>query len=161
VSAPGAALEQFADYFDIMLADLSPAKRKAVARKVGQRLRRSNLARIAANVEPDGSAMEQRKTQRDRRGRIRRKAGGKMFRKLRYARNFKIKPRDDGVEIALASRGLERISRVHHFGLDGYVGKTRSGETIRARYDSRQLLGFSADDIDGIAEEALAWLDRD
>ena len=144
-----------------MLADLSPAKRKAVARKIGQRLRRSNLSRIAANVEPDGGAMEQRKPQRDRRGRIRKKAGGKMFRKLRYARNFKIKPREDGVEIALATRGLERISRVHHFGLTGYVGKTRTGETIRARYEARRLLGFNAEDIDEIAEEALAWLDRD
>ncbi|MBU2407109.1 MAG: phage virion morphogenesis protein [Gammaproteobacteria bacterium] len=144
-----------------MLADISPAKRKAVARKIGQRLRRSNLSRIAANVEPDGGAMEQRKPQRDRRGRIRKKAGGRMFRKLRYARNFKVKPREDGVEIAMASQGLRRIARVHHFGLSGYVGKTRAGDTVRARYEARQLLGFSAGDIDGIAEEALAWLDQD
>ena len=84
-----------------ILAGLSPAKRKRAATKLGQALRRSNLARITANVEPDGGKMEERKARLDRRGRVRKKAGGKMFRKLRYARQWAIRARSDSVEITL------------------------------------------------------------
>lgn len=160
MSDPGAALEHFAEYFDAMLADLTPARRKAVARKIGQQLRRSNLSRIAANVEPDGGAMEPRKPRADRRGRIRAKAGKKMFRILRYARNFDIVTRPDSVEIR-PKNGAAHIARVHHFGLMGYVGKTAEGKSIRARYAERRLLGFGDGDVEAIADELLAWLDRD
>ena len=153
-------LEYFGDYFEEMLADIQPAKRKLVARKIGQRLRRANLVRIADNVQPDGSKMEPRKERRDRRGRIRVRAGTKMFKKLRYARNFNIRASSDGVEIG-PQGGIERTSRIHHYGLMGYVGKNRDGEAIRVRYPRRRLLGFSEDDIDGMTEELLEWLDRD
>ena len=155
----GDALEQFADYFDNMLADLSPARRKAVARKVGQQLRRSNAARIAANIEPDGSNMEPRKPRGELRG-GRDRRGTKMFRKLRYARNFFINPGADGVQLA-PKRGAVAIARVHHFGLTGFVGRTRSQDTVRARYEQRRLLGFGEGDIAAIAEVMLAWVDRD
>ncbi|MCH2486558.1 MAG: phage virion morphogenesis protein, partial [Erythrobacter sp.] len=73
-----------------VLQGLSPARRKRAALKLGQALRRANLARITTNVEPDGGAMEERKSRLDRRGRLRRKAGGKMFRQLRYAKQWRI-----------------------------------------------------------------------
>lgn len=144
-------------YFAEMLADLSPARKKAVSRKIGLQLRRSNVARIAANIEPDGSAMEKRKPRRER---VRDRAKAKMFRKLRYARNFKVKPSADGVELAPIGK-VAKIAGIHHFGLDGYVGTTPDGRSIRARYAERKLLGFGNGDIDEMTDELLAWLDRD
>lgn len=154
------ALELFAAYFDTMLADLSPAKRKVVARKIGQRLRASNARRMAQNVEPGGADMAPRK-KRLREQKRKAGRGRKMFREIGKARNLKVRPSEDGVELSFANPAVGRVAAEHHFGLEGYVGRTRAGRTIRARYAARQLLGFSAEDIDAIADEALAWLDRD
>ena len=152
-------LEGFADHFEAMLEDLRPGKRKMVARKIGQRLRRLNTARIAANVQPDGSAMEPRKPRRDRRGRIRRAVSKKMFRRLRYARNLKITANPNRVELAFKS-GAD-IAEIHHFGKIGTVGKDNRGQAIRTRYPVRHLLGFGAQDEAEIEEELLSWIDRD
>ena len=152
------AMEAVGNYFDAFLSDLTPARRKMVARKLGQRMRRLNTARIAENVEPSGDPMASRKVRRDRRGRLR-NSGGKMFRKLRYARNWKIRATANSAELSLM-RGAA-VASVHHFGLLGFVGKTKGGETIRARYERRRLLGFGDDDLDQITEELLSWLDQD
>ena len=138
------ALAGLDDWLGGILAGLSPAKRKSAATKLGQALRRSNLARIQANVEPDGTAMEERKPRLDRRGRVRRKAGGKMFRKLRYARFWAIKARPDSVEIS-AHRGAQ-LAAVHHFGEKGFVGRAPDGQKIYTRYPRRRLLGFGDGD---------------
>ena len=127
-----------------ILAGLSPAKRKRAATKLGQALRRSNLARITANVEPDGGKMEERKARLDRRGRVRKKAGGKMFRKLRYARQWAIRARSDSVEITL-KKG-DGVALVHHFGKRGFVGRGPDGKKIYTRYPQRRLLGFGEGD---------------
>ncbi|QQN73175.1 phage virion morphogenesis protein [Croceicoccus sp. YJ47] len=150
----GHGLDDLGRFFDDMLADISPARRRLVARKIGQQLRRSNLARMAANEEPDGGAMEPRKDRGDKRLRRR-----KMFRRLRYARHLTIKPSDEGVELRFRA-GSNRIASDHHFGRESYVGKTKAGDTIRARYPRRRLLGFARDDIDGMTDELLEWLDR-
>jgi phage virion morphogenesis protein len=159
-SDPGAALEQFARYFDAMLADISPARRKVVARKIGQRLRRINALRIAENVEPDGRPMAPRKKrpreQRHRAGRWRR-----MFREIARARNLRVRASPDGVELAFANPRFGRVAAEHHFGLEGFVGNTKAGRTIRTRYPARRLLGFGREDMEAIADELLAWLDRD
>lgn len=138
---------------------MSPAKRKRAALKLGQALRRSNLARIQANVEPDGSAMEDRKARLDRRGRLRGKAGGKMFRKLRYARQWAIDARPDSVE--LSPKGKSKIPAVHHFGKKGYVGRGPDGSKVFARYPQRRLLGFGKDDDQLAIDVAAAMLDQD
>jgi len=144
VSYDSDALAGFDEYFGRILASLSPAKRKQAARKLGQALRRSNLARIADNVEPDGGPMEPRKPRRDRRGRLRRKTGGKMFRKLRYARQWKIDAQPDSVEIKLGKG--DAVAAVHHFGLRGFVGRSPDGKKIYAPYPQRRLLGFAPED---------------
>ena len=152
-------LEKLAEYFDGMLEDISPARRRVVARKVGQRLRRSNLKRQASNEEPDGGRMEPRRKHTELRG-DRSRSGKKMFRKLRYARFWKIRPSAEGVTVQ-PSRGASRIAGEHHFGLEGYVGRTRDRRTIRHRYTARRLLGFGPSDLDEIADEMLGMLDRD
>ena len=149
------ALAGLDDWLGRVLQGLSPAKRKLAATKLGQALRRSNLARIQANVEPDGGAMEDRKSRLDRRGRVRSKAGGKMFRNLRYARRWAIAARPDSVE--LKPRGRSQIPEVHHFGKKGYVGRAPDGSKIVARYPERRLLGFGQGD-DQLAIDIAAEL---
>lgn len=146
------ALAALDDWFGRVLQGLSPAKRRQAARKLGQALRRANLARIQQNIEPDGTAMEPRKPRFDRRGRLRRKAGGKMFRKLRYARYWGIKARADGVEIE--AKGGAHLAVVHHFGQRGYVGRAPDGEKIYTRYPRRRLLGFGQSDEDLVMDVA-------
>lgn len=152
------ALAGFDAFFGRILAGLAPAERRRATLKLGQALRRSNLARIAANIEPDGGAMEPRKPRRDRRGRLRRKAGGRMFARLRFARNFRIEARPDSVEIGPSS-AIDRLAAVHHFGEEDVVGRLRDGRVIRTRYPARRLLGFAAEDRDlaaRIAAEMIA-----
>lgn len=138
-----AALDQ---WFGQVLEGLSPAKRKRAAMKLGQALRRSNLDRISRNVEPDGGPMEKRKARLDQRGRVRRKAGGKMFRKLRLAKQWTIKAQPDGVEIAPAKG--DGLAAIHHFGLRGFVGRAPDGSKVYTRFPERRLLGFDDTDSD-------------
>ena len=118
---------------------LSPRERKRMLTKVGQSLRRSNSARIAANIQPDGTAMPPRR-RRDGPGNR-----GKMFRRLRQARILKVRATADDVTVGFIGNA-QKVAQVHHFGKVDVVGHTRDGRTIRARYVSRQLLGIGAQD---------------
>lgn len=122
---------------------LSPREMRGLASKIGQSLRRSNSARIAANVEPDGSAMTPRKP------RPRGKKRGKMFRRLRAARTLKVKPSADGVSVGFIDQA-QHVAQVHHFGEEDVVGRTRDGRTIRARYAARALLGVGEADTTAV-----------
>ena len=141
-----------------VMQGLSPTQRRRAAMKIGKSLRRSNLARIARNVEPDGAPMEKRKARLDQTGRVRRKAGGKMFRKLRLTRNFQIKARADGVEVAPVG-GAGKVAREHHFGQKGFVGRSPSGEKVFTRYPERRLLGFSKADEQAVLEDLAKLID--
>lgn len=144
-----------------LAARLKPAERRRLALKVGQLLRRQNAARIAANVQPDGSAMEPRKPRpsrlRTKAGRIKKK--GKMFRKVAKARTLKVRPDADGVELGFANPLVEKTAAEHHYGLTGFVGITsREGKVIRTRYPERRLLGFGREDPDAIMDLVLDHL---
>lgn len=152
------ALAGFDEWFGDILTGLSPAQKRKASRKLGQALRRSNLKRIAANVEPDGSAMEPRKPRKDARGRLKERQGGKMFRRLRYARHWKIEARQDSVEIS--PKGKANLLAVHHFGLTDKVGTDGERRPIRHRYPARRLLGFSAEDKQIALEIAASLIDR-
>jgi phage virion morphogenesis protein len=139
---------------------LGPAQRKRVMRKIGQEVRRINTRRIAANVQPDSSAMEPRKPRKrmkDAQGRIRRQ--GKMFRKLRLAKKIAIDVADDEVALSFKGNAAESAER-HHFGLPGFVGRTRKGKDIRVKYPARRLLGFGPEDMDAIIDAALGLLEK-
>jgi phage virion morphogenesis protein len=96
-------LTRLDEWFGQILQGLAPAERRRAAMKLGQALRRSNLKRISSNTNPDGTAFEPRKARYDRKGRLRMKAGAKMFRGLRMAKQWKIDADQDGVEIAPVS----------------------------------------------------------
>jgi phage virion morphogenesis protein len=153
------ALAALDDWLGDVLQGLSPAKRKRASLKLGQALRRSNLQRITRNEEPDGASMEKRKPRLDRRGRVRRKAGGKMFRQLRLAKHWRIDARPDSVEIS--PKGSDKVATTHHFGKKGFVGRAPDGSKIFARYPQRRLLGFSDADRDLAIDIAAQLVDQD
>ena len=154
-------LREFEEWLEHIRGGLSPARRRTLSLRTAQVLRRANLKRIAANVEPDGDAMAPRKASRNERGRIRRKAGSRMFRRLRLARSWKIDADADGFEITPASASIDRVAAVHHFGETGRVGLLRSGRMIRAKYEARALLGFAQEDRETIFEATAELLESD
>lgn len=137
------------------IARLSPAERRKLGLKLGRLMRKTNAARIARNVDPDGAPMEPRKKRPGRDSRVR----GKMFRKIRKASALKIRATPDGFDLHFANPLVGQTAAVHHFGQVGFVGKTRRGETIRARYAARRLLGFGAQDLDLIGDEVIKHLE--
>lgn len=152
-------LAELEPYLAAYLNRLGPAQRRRVARKVGEALRRENAKRIAANVQPDGSAMEARKPRKrmkDAKGRIKRT--GKMFPKIKLARAMKLRATPD--EVSLGFTGMiGQTAAAHHFGQEDFVGRTKDGRAIRTKYPARRLLGFAAEDIDLITETALNMLE--
>lgn len=154
-------LARFDEWFGRILAGLEPAQRKRAAIKLGQALRRSNLKRIGDNVEPDGSAMTPRKPRRDRRGRLRRRQPGKMFKGLRRLRNWKIHGDADGVEIRPATGSVDKVAAVSQFGEVATVGYLRNGTPIRTRYAVRRLLGFGPEDEHLALEIAASLIEPD
>ncbi|WP_313801013.1 phage virion morphogenesis protein [Sphingobium sp.] len=154
-------LRELEQWLGRIQAGLAPGRRRAAATKLGQALRRANLLRIGANVEPDGGDMEKRKASVNERGRVRQKAGSRMFRRLRLAKAWKIEAAADGVEIVPASAAIDRVAAAHQFGETDRVGRLRNGRVIRAKYPERRLLGFSDQDHALIVEVAASLLDPD
>lgn len=153
-------LAQLEPFLAAYLNRLSPAQRRRVARKVGEALRRENAKRIAANVQPDGSAMQprkKRKRMKDGKGRIKRT--GKMFPKIRLAKALRIRATPDEVEVGFYNPLMAQTARAHQFGLVDFVGKTNDGRVIKTKYPERPLLGIAPGDLDAIMDQALKLLE--
>lgn len=140
-----------------MMDRLKPGPRMRMAMKIGQALRRSNTERIAANREPDGASMAPRKKRAAGTGKKRARIRGKMFRKIRMARNLKVYPKPDGVEVGFTGR-INAVAATHHYGGEDVVGQTKSGRTIRTKYEARRLLGFGAKDMDQVIDAVAKHL---
>ncbi len=139
-----------------LAARLSPSQRRTLARRIGQHLRRSNAERVAANQQPDGSAMEPRKPRLRRDGdRVRKK--GRMFRKIALARNMKIDAEEDGVSLSFVG-DVRKTAEVHHFGLRDRVARFRGAPEVQ--YPARRLMGFGDEDPDAIMQAVLDHLAR-
>lgn len=141
-------LARLEEWFGQIIAGLEPAQRRKATRKLGQLLRRANLKRIGANVDPDGAPFAPRKPRLDQRGRLLRGAGGKMFKGLRKLAKWRIDAAPDGVEISPVSNTADRVGSVSQFGQTVTVGRLRNGRKIRAKYAERRLLGFGREDED-------------
>lgn len=150
-------LEQLETFLQQVMQGLSPRERRQAAMKIGQAMRRENLQRIAMNLKPDGTPMEPRRPRKDTRGRLRRAAGGKMFRKLRAIKGWQLDARADGVELR-PGKGAKVVAE-HHFGLRGYVGRSPTGERVFARYPARPLLGFSQADEKAVLDAVIKLID--
>ena len=139
-----ATVEQAQAKLTALINNLSPQARRQLARNIGQALRKSQQARIARQQNPDGTAFEPRKAQKQfgkKKGRIKRKA---MFAKLRTARYLKVRSNANEVAVGF-TESSSIIANIHQYGLIGTVNKKHG---LKVQYAQRELLGFSESDVE-------------
>lgn len=143
-------LHKVDEWLAALLANLEPAARQRMMRELAQELRQNQQQNIRLQRNPDGSGYEPRKvTARTKKGRIKRQ----MFAKLRTTKYLKTAASADSASVQFAS-GVQRIARVHHYGLRDRV--SRRGPEVR--YAERRLLGVS-DDLETLTRGIiLNWL---
>lgn len=142
-----------------LLAKTEPRQRMALARGVGQIMRKFNAARVTANVEPDGTPMAPRNPKKPRKsGKPRKGKAGRMFKRIELARNMQVQPSADEVSLSFKPR-IAQTAKEHHYGLEGPVDR-RIRNSIRVRYKARRLLGFGPGDREALLGEVMAWLDK-
>lgn len=135
-----ADLEALETWLSPLLQKLDGRGRAQLARKAAQQLRRSQQQRIRAQMNPDGSPFEARKTRdlRGKKGRIKRR----MFEKLKMARYLKAKGSPQQAVIGFAGR-VSRIARVHQYGLKDRAERGAP----EVRYARRELLGLKRTEL--------------
>ncbi|MDY3568161.1 phage virion morphogenesis protein [Enterobacter hormaechei] len=138
------------DWLAALLANLEPAARNRMMRQLAQELRRSQQQNIRLQRNPDGTTFEPRRvTARSKKGRIKRQ----MFAKLRTTKYLKTAATADSASVQFDGK-VQRIARVHHYGLRDRV--RRNGP--EARYPARRLLGVN-DEVETITRDTLLrWL---
>lgn len=143
-------LQRVDDWLAALLANLEPAARNRMMRQLAQELRRPQQQNIRLQRNPDGTAFEARRvTARSKKGRIKRQ----MFAKLRTTKYLKTAATADSASVQFDGK-VQRIARVHHYGLRDRV--RRNGP--EARYPARRLLGVN-DEVETITRDTLLrWL---
>lgn len=159
-------LQQLEAWAEPLLQALDGAAQRKLARTIAQDLRRSQAARIAAQINPDGSAYAPRKPQQQdqRRQKIKDRAGNKpgrvkpgrikaMFAKLRTPAHLRTVSDDQGPAVGFLGR-VARIARVHQHGLQDKPSPNARTVT----YPVRELLGFTPAEVQKIRERVLEAL---
>ncbi|WP_436851317.1 phage virion morphogenesis protein [Enterobacter hormaechei] len=143
-------LQRVDDWLAALLANLEPAARNRMMRQLAQELRRSQQQNIRLQRNPDGTAFEARRvTARSKKGRIKRQ----MFAKLRTTKYLKTSATADSACVQFDGK-VQRIARVHHYGLRDRV--RRNGP--EARYPARRLLGVN-DKVETVTHDTLLrWI---
>jgi len=134
-----------------LISQLEPAARRTLAREVAKGLRESQAKRIAAQKNPDGSDYAPRKPQLKRKVRPGRVRG--MFAKLRTSKYLSVESTSDVALVTFAGE-VQRIARVHHYGLRDRINKR--GLTVQ--YAARELLGFTDPEVEQIKGIIIAHL---
>lgn len=135
-----------------LISNLAPAKRTLLAREVGRNLAQSQRKRIALQQNPDGSSYIPRRVQsKNRKGKLKRKA---MFMKLRTARFMRLKTTANGVELGYQGNNA-MIAEVHQYGKESRVSRKANW---KVKYDQRELLGFSENDVQMVEDAVIAYL---
>jgi phage virion morphogenesis protein len=126
-----------------LIAKLDEGERRKLLSVVARDLRRSQSKRITTQRNPDGSGFAPRKPKdlRGKKGRIK----GKMFTKLKSARYLRTESTANGLSVGFVGR-VSRIARVHQYGLKDRPERGQSD----VQYETRQLLGFSGDELENI-----------
>jgi phage virion morphogenesis protein len=140
-------LDDLVKYLTPLLNKLNDGEMTKLNKKVGADLRKSQQQRIAAQLNPDGSGYAQRRLRDGQR--IRRK----MFTKLRAQRYFRNFSNADKVSVGFLSN-VVFVARIHQEGLRSRV--SQNGPTIT--YPKRELLGFTANDIQMIEDAVMRHL---
>lgn len=135
-----------------LLSQLEPSARRDLARAIAKEIQPRQRKRIADQMNPDGTPFAKRKPQlRQKAGRIRRT----MFSKLRTARYLKTAATSNSAVVGFVGQ-VERIARVHQLGLRDRVQK--GGK--EAQYATRELLGFTDDDVSAVHDLVISHLAR-
>lgn len=143
-------LQRVDDWLAALLANLEPAARNRMMRQLAQELRRSQQQNIRLQRNPDGTAFEARRvTARSKKGRIKRQ----MFAKLRTTKYLKTAATADSASVQFDGK-VQRIARVHHYGLRDRV--RRNGPDVR--YPARRLLGKNELVNKIVESNLLEWL---
>lgn len=143
-------LQKVDAWLEALLANLEPAARKKMMRDLAQQLRRTQQNNIRLQRNPDGSAYEARKvTARSKKGRIKRQ----MFSKLRTARFLRVSSSVNSASVAFVGK-VQRIARVHHYGLRDKVSKRGP----KVRYAERRLLGVNIEVEELTRDILLSWI---
>ena len=143
-------LQRVDDWLAALLANLEPAARNRMMRELAQELRRSQQQNIRLQRNPDGTAFEARRvTARSKKGRIKRQ----MFAKLRTTKYLKTAATADSASVQFDGK-VQRIARVHHYGLRDRV--RRNGP--EARYPARRLLGVNGEVETITRDTLLQWV---
>ncbi|HFK5610454.1 TPA: phage virion morphogenesis protein [Enterobacter hormaechei subsp. steigerwaltii] len=146
-------LHKVDEWLAALLANLEPAARQRMMRELAQELRRNQQNNIRLQRNPDGSGYEPLKvTARTKKGRIKRQ----MFSKLRTTKYLKTVASADSASVQFIE-DVERIARVHHFGLREFIGK--NGRAIK--YSKRRLLGLNKKSNNTIIDTLLKWISND
>lgn len=143
-------LQQLDAWLTPLIEKLSAKERRVLARNVARDLRIANRERIKAQTSPDGTPFEPRTQMRGRRGAIRRKT---MFNKLRTAKYLKVKTTADEAAVGFMGR-VNRIARVHHYGLRDRVEKGGP----QHQYARRELVGITPVDRERIVNSLINHL---
>jgi len=145
-------LHKVDEWLAALLGNLEPAARQRMMRELAQELRRNQQNNIRLQRNPDGSGYEPRKvTARTKKGRIKRQ----MFSKLRTAKYLKTAASAESASVQFEGK-VQRIARVHHYGLRDYV--YRNGPKVR--YRERKLLGINHNSTDVIQSMLFTWLSK-
>ncbi|PLR45426.1 phage virion morphogenesis protein [Chimaeribacter arupi] len=133
-------LQAFEDRLSALIANLSPAARKEMARDIAKRLRANQQQNIKRQQAPDGTPFAPRRAQpvRGKKGRVKRE----MFAKLRTAKYMKAKSSADEAVVEF-TRNVQRLARVHHYGLRDRLGRERK----KVQYEARPLFGFNIENM--------------
>jgi phage virion morphogenesis protein len=136
-------LQALETWVSVLIAKLDEGERRKLLSVVARDLRRSQSKRITTQRNPDGSAFAPRKPKdlRGKKGRIK----SKMFTKLKSARYMRAESTANGLSVGFVGR-VSRIARVHQFGLKDRPERGQSD----VQYETRQLLGFSGDELENI-----------
>ncbi|MEQ1369186.1 phage virion morphogenesis protein [Acinetobacter schindleri] len=145
-----ADLELLTEYLGAMLQQLSDAERRKLEMSIGRKIRASQKTRITRQQNPDGSAFVPRKKRlRDKKNKIK----NKMFNVIKNAKYMRMEHTAQGIALGFTGR-IAFIARVHQFGLVDKVD--RDGPSVK--YDSRELLGFTEEEIKMIEADVLEHL---
>ncbi|WP_046059701.1 phage virion morphogenesis protein [Paracidovorax citrulli] len=150
-------LQRLEDWVSPLLASLSPAERRSLARTVARELRSANAATMKAQTAPDGTPWTPRRpTLREQLGKVKKKAKpAAMFTKMRTASHLQAKATASEAIVQFAGR-TQRIARVHHFGLRDRV---QSGGP-EYDYPARRLLGITDAHIERVRDILMQHLGR-
>ena len=139
-------IEQVKLAFTDLLKNISKPRRRLLYQQIGRELARNQRRRIKAQQNPDGTPFEPRKKRKQfskKKGRIKNQL---MFKKIVSPSHLKLRYEQEGISLGFYG-GDAAIANVHQYGLYSSPSKYKD---FKVKYDQRELLGFSEEDIEMI-----------